>query len=285
MELINEATTLTQSGNLINAEKMYYEARTLLPDSPVPDYHLALLYSQMGQNIEGQKFYQEALTKDPSYRTPYNSLALNYYGDKHYKEAEKEYKKVLELDPCDAYAYLGLGKIATGKKQWDKAKTLFKKSLELDEYLTDAYRSLGDIYTKLGSTEEAIIFYERSLKLALEGHKPIDDASIFTCTGEGHKKDLDHCNIHAKLADLYTKKGCVTEAISGYKISIAGGYDSSILRIKLACLYIKQHQWQKAIKEIYQSTIKMPSDLWEACRDFTRQISIVIKHKYTKETL
>jgi hypothetical protein len=110
------------------------------------------------------------------------------------------------------------------------------------------------------------VTYEQSLKLALDGYKPLNDASIFTCTGESHKKDLDHCTIHAKLAGLYARENNITEAINGYRISIAGKYDGPIIRFHLANLYIKRKKWEKAFQEFCQAVIKIPSWLFALIR-------------------
>ena len=258
MELIKEAATLLQNGMNQAAEKKYLEAKNILPNSAAPVYHLALLYSESEQISTAQKFYKEAVAIDPSYRTPYNSLGPLYLSELCLESAEQEYKKILKLDPEDAYAHLGLGQIAIHRKNWNEAVPLLKKSIELNEFLTDAYRSLGDVYSKKGLYAEAIVVYEKSLKLALDGYKPLNDASIFTCTGEAHKKDLDHCKIHAKLASLYARENAITEAINGYKISIRGGYDGFFLRVYLSYLYLRKNKWQKAIQEFCQAVIKIP---------------------------
>ena len=248
MELIKEGSILTQMGNLDSAEKKYHEAVNLLPNSAAPSYHLAELYAKKDQKSDAQQFYKQVLSMDPTYRTAYNNAGPIHYSNKNFLEAEKEYRKILLLDPQDAYAYFGLGQIAYFKKKWDESEALLKKSLELNEHLTDAYRALADIYVKQKQYEKAIVFYERSIKLALEGYKPLNDASIFTCTGNNHKKDLDHCRIHAKLASLYAKKGNITEAINGYRISIAGKFDGPFIRFHLANLYMKQKKWKKAFQ-------------------------------------
>ena len=260
MELIKEAATITQSGDLTGGEEKYHEARILLPNSPVPYYHLALLYAEMERNTEAQKFYQQALRIDPSYRTPYNSTALQYYLDGGFLESEKEYRKVLLLDPEDAYAHLGLGLLAIKKKNYKEAEALLRRSLELDKNLTDAYRSLGDVFAKLGRIDEAIVAYEISLKLSLAGFRSLE-ASIVTCTGKNRIEDPYHHQIHAKRASLYALKGQTTEAINGYKISIAGGYDHTFIRYQLACLYLKQNNWKKALQEIWLAVMKIPSGL------------------------
>lgn len=267
VELINKAVVLSKSGNFEMAEKIYYEARALLPNSPVPDYHLALLYLEIGQKSKAQKFYQTALAKDPSYKTAYNSLAPVYCEEKRFSEAEKENYKILELDPLDAYATYGLGLIAFKRKKWDESEQFLRKALKLNENLIDAYHLLGDILLRQRKKNEAIVTYEQCLKLSLKGYKSLDKL-IVTCTKDNFLTDPDHYCIHAKLARLYASKGLTAEAINGYKISIAGGYYGFFIYTHLAVLYLKKNKIKKSVQAVLEAIKVFPSELRDTVSDF-----------------
>ena len=279
MGLIREAALAAHRGDLVTAEKKYHEAGNLLPSSGAPYYHLAHLYVEMGRIGDGQKFYQRALALDPSYRTTYNSAGLHYHSDRRLREAEQEYRRTLALDPQDAYAHFGLGRLAAQRRRWSEAEALLRKSLALDGHLIDAYRALGDVLVKLGRCEEAIGAYEQSLKLALAGYKPLE-GPIATYANGDRLVDPDHCRVHARLARLYELKGATTDAISGYRISIAGGYDRVLLRSRLAHLFLKQNQWQNAAEETWQALRRIPVDLRKAGRRLLRHMRLVNKGGY-----
>lgn len=277
MGLIREAATAAHRGDFVTAEGKYHEARDHLPTSPAPYYHLAHLYVEMGRVDDGQKCYQRALTLDPSYRTPYNNSGLHYYWNRRFREAEGEYLRALALDPQDPYAHLGMGRLAIQKKRWGEAEALLRKSLTLDGHLTDAYRVLGDVLVKQGRQEEAIAAYEHSLKLALAGHKPLEEPIATFLGGDNLFFDSDHCRIHARLAHLYALKGAISEAINGYRISIAGKYDGVLLRSRLARLYLKKNQWQQSALETWQAVKLIPGDLMKAGRRLRRHLRLRIK--------
>lgn len=279
MELIREAALAAHRGDLAAAEEKYRQVIGLLPASPAPYHHLAHLYVKMGRNSDGQKFYQGALALDPSYRTAYNSAALSSYSDRRFRAAEREHRRVLALAPDDAYAHFGLGRLAAQRKRWHEAEALLTKSLELDGHLIDAYRELGDVQVKLGRHEKAIGAYERSLKLALAGHKALE-GPIVTNPEANRLLDSDHGRIHARLARLYALQGATAEAIAGYRMSIAGGYDGVLPRSRLARLYLKQHRWGKSAHEAWQAPTAVPNDLRQAWRCLRRHLRLAIKRGY-----
>ena len=260
MELLREAATAAHRGDPTTAEEKYQEAANLLPDSAAPHYHLAHLYLELGRTREGQEVYRRAMALDPSYRTPYNSAGFRYYWDRRFREAEQEHRRVLSLDPQDVHAHLGLGWLAARRKRWKEAELCFQRALALDGHSTDAYRSLGEVLKKQGRREEAIEAYERSLKLALAGHKPLE-APILTSAEDDHPRDPRHWLIHACLARLYERKGATTEAINGYRMSIAGGYDGVLIRSRLARLYVKQRQWKRSAQQAWQAVQRIPAGL------------------------
>lgn len=260
MGLIREAALAAHRSDIVTAEEKYLEASNRLLASPVPYYHLAHLYVEMGRIGDGQESYRRALALDPSYRTAYNSAGFHYHSDGRLRAAEQEYRRTLALDPQDTYAHFGLGRLAAQRRRWNEAEALLRKSLALDEHLIDAYRTLGDVLVKQGRCEEAIRAYEQSLKLALAGYKPLK-GPIATSANEDRPADPDHCRIHARLGRLYGLRGATTDAISGYRISIAGGHDGVLLRSRLAVLLLKQNQWQRAAQEIWQALKVVPVDL------------------------
>lgn len=277
MGLIREAALAAHRGDLVTAEKKYHEAGNLLPSSGAPYYHLAHLYVEMGRIGDGQESYRRALALDPSYRTAYNSAGFHYHSDGRLRAAEQEYRRTLALDPQDAYAHFGLGRLAAQRRRWNEAEALLRKSLALDEHLIDAYRTLGDVLVKLGRCEEAIGAYEQSLKLALAGYKPLEGPIATYANGDRPAADPDHCRIHARLSRLYGLRGATTDAISGYRISIAGGYDGVLLRSRLALLFLKQNQWRRAAQETWQALKVIPVDLRKAGGRLLRYLRLAIR--------
>ena len=128
----------------------------------------------------------------------------------------------------------------------------------------DAHRALGEVLARQGRRREAIEAYERSLRLALAGCRALDAPILSRGEGAPHMQDPDHCRTYARLARLYALEGRVSEAINGYRMSIAGGHDGAVSRSHLAQLYAKQKQWRNASSEAWQAVKRVPLDLWAA---------------------
>jgi tetratricopeptide (TPR) repeat protein len=265
MAAMREGALAAHRGDLALAEEKYQAAGSLLPASAAPCFHLAHLNLEMGRVAEGRKLYQKALALDPSYRTAYKCCGFQFHGGGRFREAEREHLRILTLDQQDAYACFGLGKLASHRKRWKDAEVFLRRALALDGNLTDAYRELGKVLVRQGHREEAICAYERSLKLALNGHRPLG-API--ATDSDLAVDPGHFRVHARLAHLYASKGATAQAITSYRMSIAGRCDGVMLRTRLAHLYVRQHQWKQAVRELGQAVRRIPFALWEAGRQF-----------------
>ncbi len=261
MDLIRAAALAAHASDLVSAERIYREAAGLLPNSAAPCYHLAYLCLGMGRVDEGRTFYQEALARDPSYRTAYNNSGLWHGWAGNALAAEREHWQMLQLDPGDAFAHFGLGRLAARRKRWAEAEACLREALALDPYLIDAYRILGKVLAKRGCRDAAIEAYRRSLSLALEGYRPLG-ADIVTYPEEARLADPSHWYTHGRLARLHEAQGSDKEAISSYRMAIAGGCDGFLIRGRLARLYIRQRNWQKGSREAWQAAKKIPAGLW-----------------------
>ena len=270
-KLVREASTAVDRGDNAIGEEKYQQAARLLPDSAVCHYHLAHLFMNLGRVEEGQKSYRCALELDPSYRTAYSSRGFVYYGDKRFKKAEKEHLRTLALDPGDAYVHLGLGQLAARRRCWKEAETLLRRSLALNNNLIDSYRELGHVLAKQRRNDEAILAYEHSLKLALAGHRPVDGA-LLSKTEQPRLLDPGHSLTHVRLAHLYTRKGCIAEAIAGYRMGAVGRNDRVCFRLRLASLYLKRGHTKHAASEVWRALNLIPSTL--------RRISSLLKNPF-----
>lgn len=278
LELIRSGAQAARQGDLNSAEKLYRQARELLPDAAAPPYHLAQLYSQRERPEPARQFYRLALALDPSYRTPYNSGGMWYYSYQMLREAAAEHRRTLVLDPEDAYAHFGLGKIAARRRRWREAESWLRKSLALHGQLVDAYRTLGKVLNKQGRRREAIAAYERSLQLTLAGHKPLK-APILSNLEAHPLLDPDHFRVHTLLARLYAQEGETDTAIMGYRMGIGLGGDGFWPRYRLAWLYFRQRRWQEFCAETWQALQKLPKDGWQTVAGYYYRVKLALQNR------
>jgi tetratricopeptide (TPR) repeat protein len=239
MELIREGAEAAHRGDIVTAEEKLGLAVTTNPRSAAAAYHLALVYAGAGRIEDARRMYRRALERDPAYRSAHGSIGFNDLRANRLVRAEREFRRALSLDPEHAGALLGLGVMASRRRRWNKAEALLRRSLASDGTLIDAHRHLAAVLARCGEYDEAISAYERSLTLAMAGHRPL--ASLPATDGATIRLlDADHWKTHARLARLYERKGDITRAIAGYRISLAAGHGGTPLRNRLAGLYLRQ---------------------------------------------
>jgi tetratricopeptide (TPR) repeat protein len=223
-----------------------------------PYFHLANLMAESGRPEEARRYHERALAMDPSYRTAYASAGIPLYRAKNDDASQVAFRRALLLDPADAYAHLGLGWIAARHKRWAEAEKEFRAALALQPDLLDAHRGLGRALDKQGRFQEAIEPYQQFLKLALRGHRPLNEV-IATDPSAALLLDSDHGRVHALLARIYERQGDLKRAISSYRIAIAGGYDRVSTRWRLARLYAAHQQWRNAREHFVAGLLLIPT--------------------------
>jgi len=223
-----------------------------------PYFHLANLMAEAGRPEEARRCHEQALAMDPSYRTAYASPGIPLYRAKNDDASQLAFRRALLLDPADAYAHLGLGWIAARRKRWGEAETEFRAALVLQPDLIDAHLGLGKALERLGRSQEAIEPYQEFLKLALRGHRPLNEM-IATDPSAGLLLDSDHGRVHAALARIYQSTGDTKRAVAGYRIAIVGGYDRVWIRLRLARLYLSRRQWRDAREHAFAGLLLMPT--------------------------
>jgi tetratricopeptide (TPR) repeat protein len=271
MELMRQGAVAAEREDVAAAEGCYQQATSLLPESAAPSYHLAQLYLQAGREDAARELYRNALARDPSYRTAYNSAGICYFWERRFREARQEHERTLVLDAGDPYAHLGLGRLALREKRWREAEATLRTALGFDGMLPDGWRALGTALAKQKRHGEAILAYQESLKLVLHGHKPLTQA-IITQPPSELLIDAHHFAIHIRLARLYEATGAIAQAITGYRLGIAGGEDGPVIRFRLMRLYLRQRHWRTAAHQTWPGVKAALVGAWTTGRRAFRQV-------------
>jgi Flp pilus assembly protein TadD len=257
MDAMRLAASAAQRGNFSAASKSYLEAKTLLPQSAAPDFHLAHLYAGMGLPEMGRAHYHKAMRLDDSYRTAFNSTGLAHYVNGRWRHSRAAHERTLMLDEDDPYAHLGLGLLALRAGSWRRAKEHFSKTLQFDESSIDAMRGLGAALVGEGDFLGAIRAYERSLKYALLGCSSLLDGMIAS-NAWAHPVDVAHWKTHVDIATLYARTGDSGNALAGYRMGIAAGMDGFGIRLRLGYLHFCRGDIRKTLLELCSALGQTP---------------------------
>ena len=227
---IRESAVTARGGPSRDPVALLRRARRLLPTSAAPVYHQALAEWQRGRIEHARTLCQRAVTLDASYRTPYRTRGFVDLAQRRFAAASRAFRFAAAIDPDDAYAHLGLGRVAMARSHWRAAEVALGRSLALNPRLIDAYRAQGDVFGRLGRLDEARRAYARSIKLALEGVVPLTHPTLTSppdATSRSGRAlhDNGHGRTHAALARLDARQGRFKDAIAGYRMAIAAGFD------------------------------------------------------------
>jgi tetratricopeptide (TPR) repeat protein len=272
MDRMREAVEAEFRGEMTLSESKYRQTMDLLPNSAAPPYRLARLLAKGGRVEEGRRFYRQAVTLDRSYQGAYSSAGFHRYWRDQFEAAGQEFRAIQVLDPDNVYTHLGLGLLARRRKQWREAEQHLRAALAGDPVQVDAHHALGYVLVKLGNHQEALTVYERALKLGLTGHKPL--VGPIATRVEGNRiLDPWHCLAHKSLAALYERNGALAKAVNALRISIASGLNGVAIRLQLARVYAKQHQWRRSGEEIWQAVQAAPKAALEGFQRLYLRIS------------
>ena len=142
--IANKVKALTQSGKLLEAEKICVEALKKTPDVSSLWFHLGflkeLIYCDDLQAMECYKAASELGNPDADY-----NIAVTYQKLGEYEEAEKYYQKMLERRPNDEDTITSLGMCYLAQKKFKEGYDLFfrRDKSALDKRTNNAWK-VGD---------------------------------------------------------------------------------------------------------------------------------------------
>jgi tetratricopeptide (TPR) repeat protein len=266
---LRAAALALERGDRGRAGEDVEQAARRLPHSAAPLYHLALLHLDCGEIADARRCFDRAVNLDPSYRGPYSSRGFVYLSEGRFDAAASEFNRLLDLDAGNPFTCVGLARLAMHDRQWRVAETHLRRSLAVSPRLIDSHRCLGEVLATLGRDDDAVAAYERSLALALDGEVSLADPVLTAPAGSG-PRDGGHGRVLAALAQLDARHGRVAQAVAGYRLAIAAGYDRVSVRGGLAWLFVKQRRWRAAVTEGARAIAQVPKAVRRAGRHALR---------------
>jgi tetratricopeptide (TPR) repeat protein len=228
---IHSALENHQSGNLLQAEKIYREilmeepmnfyasqylgilyyqlrnhdsaiqyirkALELNPASADALYNLGNVYKDSGRLNEAIDCFQQSLKLNPQNADAYNNQGMIYKDKGQLNDAIASFKKAIQLNPNHVIAYYNLGVIYKDKKQFNDALGCYEKVVELNPNIMAAYYNLGMIYHEREQFDKAITYYQKAIQLNPDMAEP-------------------YCN----LGNAFQEQERIDEAVTNYRKAI-----------------------------------------------------------------
>ena len=164
-EAIQLAIAFQKRLDLDQAEHIYRQILSTIPDHPDALHFLGLLQYQRGGTADAIRSIQHALDVSPDYADAHNNLGNIYREQNRLAEAEACYRRTLELVPGNVSACNNLGTALRGLGRLDEAEALYRKALETVSDFYPLHYNLGNLLSQQGKVAEAVEHYFEAMTM------------------------------------------------------------------------------------------------------------------------
>ncbi len=154
-----------QSGQVGEAESLYFKLLDIDPDNPTLMNFLGLAQYQRGHVEKGIDWIKKALELDPDYMDAKNNLGNIYVLMGQAELAEPHLRQIIEKRPDFIMAYGNLGIVLKDLKRYDEARFYLTKAIEMAPGTAYLYQNLGNVYQQQQQYSEAVTMYRKALEL------------------------------------------------------------------------------------------------------------------------
>jgi protein O-GlcNAc transferase len=163
--LFRRGTTLLQTGQVIEAERLFKALLRIRPDHLGALNLLGILLVRIGKFAEAEGLIRAAIEINAhSDATHYNhGIVLKHL--KRLPEALSAFDRALAIDPTVADTWNNRGTVLNDMQQFEEALAAFDKAIALKPDFADAYYNRGNTLTKLERHEEAVNSYDKMIAL------------------------------------------------------------------------------------------------------------------------
>lgn len=164
-ELLQQATTLHQRGQLADAERCYRQVLNTRRDHPEARHFLGILRFQQGRGAEALELIGAALKTRPDYPEAYYNRGNIRAQLGHFEDALADYDQALALAADYVEAHQNRGNVLLRLRRYADALASYDRVLALYPNQADAHNNRGAVLKELGRLDEALAGYERAVAL------------------------------------------------------------------------------------------------------------------------
>jgi tetratricopeptide (TPR) repeat protein len=239
------------------------------PDKQIESYLREAQQAEQTKDYQrSAEAYRKILQIRPQWALIHQSLGVVQHLQNHYPEAIAAFEEALKLDPSLWGSHLFLGMDYYRTNQFLKAISALEQSIKLNPKLAEneARLWLGSSYLALDRFAEALEQFRRLVEL-----KPRDlealynlaqaynrfSARLFTRITES---DPESAEAHRLQAEWFEGQDQLVEAIDEYAQVVKERPDWEGVRQKIASLYLKKNDLEKAAQALEEELRIAPAD-------------------------
>ena len=220
--LINDAVTLIEQGNSIQARAKLQAVLDLDPADPDATYYLGVLRLRDGEPAEAVQLLTRSIAGDPLRPSAHYDLALAHYEMGADKAAGEALQALFKLDAGDPRGHTLAARLAMRANSRPARDRELRAAIEGDPGHAPAYLLLAELYTEVGAYKDALhvlneglkfcpdeVALQESLGLAwLAVGRPDRAAEVFAIAAQNARADwTTHINHGAALVQTGDRAG------------------------------------------------------------------------------
>jgi Tfp pilus assembly protein PilF/SAM-dependent methyltransferase len=155
-----------QSGQLVEAERLYREILARDPAHVGSLHFLGLLAHQTGRNAEAADLIGRSIARDPAIPGGHYHMGLVQSALGQLDAAAAHFTKAIELRPDHAEAHMDLGTARKRQGRADEALASYRRAVALRPDAAQIRYNLANLLADQGQLDEAVGEYQRALRLA-----------------------------------------------------------------------------------------------------------------------
>jgi predicted O-linked N-acetylglucosamine transferase (SPINDLY family) len=215
--LYQQAFSLHQSGNIVEAIEIYRHLMKQYPKNPHVLKLLGTAEAQRGNFLESIELLGELLKINPDNPEVYNNRGIALHELKRFEEALQSFDRALQLKPDLPEVHYNRGKALLETKRFDEAVRSFDRAIQLQPDYPEAHNNRGVALLELKCFDEAVRSFDRAIQL-----KPV------------------YSEVHINRGVAFQKLKCLDEALQSYYRAIQLNPDNDFwsgkwFNVKLSC--------------------------------------------------
>ncbi len=162
---LKSALALHQAGRLDEAEGLYRQILTRVPEQPDALHFLGLAAHQRGRYADAVELMDRALRAVPAYAACHSNRGNALLALGRTEEAVAAFRQAIALKRDFADAHLNLGNALQRQGLADEAIASYRRALNLAPNSAETHYNLGRAYAAGGKPDDAIRSYRRAVAL------------------------------------------------------------------------------------------------------------------------
>ncbi len=165
VDIFNRAVRLHQSGDLSQAEPLYYQILQSEPNHVSALNNLAALFLKQGKLDDAIESLRRALRVQPDYAMGHINLGNALKDRGQWSEAMQCYRQAAHINPRMPEAHYNLGNALVEEGYYAEAGAAFRQALLINPHHAETHYNLGNALGYQGLLDEAAASYRQAIGL------------------------------------------------------------------------------------------------------------------------